>query len=128
MGAPRRALTSERVLGLGPGVIILAVLLFLSLVGCYVGRSAGKPAIGLLVTFACGLLSLILLVSPRGRITDDSMSAELGGHDDSITERFLMYLAMVLGVLMAAGGFVVLHLSKARYARPIDYERDVLKR
>ena len=54
------------------------------------------------------------------------VEAEIGGYDDTVTYRSLIFTAMVLGAVTAGGSVAAFHLFPLVYAKPIDYATDVL--
>ena len=77
-------------------------------------------------TFAFLAVTIILLVSPRGESYKSDIEEEISGYDQTVTQRALMMVSMVLAVLTAAGGMVAFHLIPPIHAKPIDYQADIV--
>mmetsp|Transcript_8813 Transcript_8813/g.28990 ORF Transcript_8813/g.28990 Transcript_8813/m.28990 type:complete len:157 (+) Transcript_8813:103-573(+) len=125
-GVPGRHLLSTRVLGLGVGVIILMAFGVLALVACAIGSRTSSSGLVAGATGGYFLLCIILIAAPKGESEADELG--VSGHDNSIIARAMMAVMMVLAAAAAGIFYLVAHVMKPKYARPIDTYMDVLHR
>jgi len=114
------------IIGVGVGVFVLLVLLILSIAACYLGggsRYSNQISAGATGGFV--VITILLLVAPRGESAKGTIEAEIAGYDSTITHRALMTVSMVLAVIVAGGGMVAFHLAPTVYAKPVDFQADI---
>lgn len=116
------------IMGVGSGVLALALLLIGAFALCYLGQGGRHSSrVTVIVSIIFVMIAILLLSSPRGDTRRTDIEAEIEGYDNRVTQRALMMSSMTLAIVSAISALGAFHILPPAYAKTIDEHSGIVK-